>query len=180
METRSLRILTLVLLCTAEMLTANVFAVNGSFTRYIDPEKRFAFDYPSTMNALVVSHDEVKIAHPRATLRITVLVEMRRRAVSASAEALVAAFKKTLKEEMKGSAVLEEGKLPGLEGSQGYIVCSFKDLKGIQLVQLIQYYVTEDRVLQMIISDRPEGFKNLEAVIRRIHHSLRILNPKLK
>ncbi|MGB6068042.1 MAG: hypothetical protein WBG50_24815 [Desulfomonilaceae bacterium] len=180
METRFSTVIILVLLCTAGTLAAGAFAASGGLTRYNDPEKRFVFDYPSTMKVLAVSNDEVRIVHPGATLRITVLVEKRRRAVAASSDALLTAFKKTLKEEMKGSAVLEEGKLPGLQGSQGYIVCSFKDLRGIGLVQLVQYYVTEDRVLQMIISDRPEGFRNLEAVIRRIHHSLRILNPKLK
>jgi hypothetical protein len=47
-------------------------------------------------------------------------------------------------------------------------------------VQLVQYYVTEDRLLQMIISDRPEGFRNLQKVIRQIHQSLRIMKPALK
>jgi hypothetical protein len=32
----------------------------------------------------------------------------------------------------------------------------------------------------MVISDRTEGFKNLEKVIRKIHNSLRVLNPKLR
>jgi hypothetical protein len=181
MTRRSLRIVTLLLLCSLQwgILTASAVAPDSGFTRYIDPEQRFSFDYPSTMKVRPVGNDEVKVTHPGATLRITVLVEKRRRTGTASAELLLDAFKKTLKAEMKDAAVLEEGKLPGLEGSQGYIVCSFKDLRGIQLVQLVQYYVTEDRVLQMTISDRPEGFKNLEKVVRKIHQSLRILNPKL-
>ncbi len=182
MTPKSLRFATFVLIGSLHIgiLTASVFAATGGFTKYIDPEQRFSFDYPSTMKVHTAGNDEVRITHPGATLRITVLIEKRRRTATASAELLLDAFKKTLKAEMKDAAVLEEGKLPGLEGSQGYIVCSFTDLRGIKLVQLVQYYVTEDRVLQMIISDRPEGFKNLEKVIRKIHQSLRILNPKLK
>ena len=182
MTVRLLRILVLGLLgtLTVSLLTGSVAATDGGFTRYNDPEQRFTFDYPSTMKVRAAGNDEVKIIHPGATLRITVLVEKRRRTTTASAEVLLDAFKKTLKAEMKDATILEEGKLPGLEGSQGFIVCSFKDLRGIQLVQLVQYYVTEDRVLQMTISDRPEGFKNLEPVIRKIHQSLRILNSKLQ
>jgi hypothetical protein len=179
---RLLRILISLLLGSLQVgiLTASALAADSGFTRYTDPERRFSFDYPSTMKVRAAGNDEVKVTHPGATLRITVLVEKRRRTASASAELLLDAFKKTLKAEMKDAAVLEEGKLAGLEGSQGYIVCSFKDLRGIQLVQLVQYYVTEDRVLQLTISDRPEGFKNLEKVVRKIHQSLRLLNPKLK
>ena len=179
---RLLRILISLLLGSLQVgiLTASALAADSGFARYADPEQRFSFDYPATMKVRAAGNDEVKVTHPGATLRITVLVEKRRRTASASAELLLDAFKKTLKAEMKDAAVLEEGKLAGLEGSQGYIVCSFKDLRGIQLVQLVQYYVTEDRVLQMTISDRPEGFKNLEKVVRKIHQSLKILNPKLK
>jgi hypothetical protein len=173
-------ILVLLNFLLATILTASAFAVERGFTRYTDPEERFSFDYPVTMKIQAVSNDEVRVTHPGATLRITVLVEKRPRAASASAELLLDAFKKTLKEEMKDAAVLEEGKLKGLTGSQGYIVCTFKDRKGIQLVQLVQYCVTEDRILQMIISDRPEGFKNLKDVVNKIHQSLMILKPKLK
>ncbi|MGO9567697.1 MAG: hypothetical protein ACLP5H_09160 [Desulfomonilaceae bacterium] len=182
MTPRSSRIVALVLIGSlqAGILTASALAADAGFTRYTDPEQRFSFDYPATMKVRAAGNDEVKVTHPGATLRITVLVEKRRRTAPASAEALLDAFKRTLKEEMKGSTVLEEGKLLGLQGSQGYIVCSFKDLRGIPLVQLVQYYVTEDHVLRMIISDVPEGFKNVEKVIRKIHQSLRILNPKLK
>ncbi len=163
-----------------DILTTNLLAQTSGFTKYTDREQRFSFEYPSTMRASAAGNDEVRVTHPGATLRIMVLVEMRRRPGKASAELLLDAFKKTLKDEMKNVTVLEEGKLPGLQGAQGYVVCSFKDLRGIQLVQLVQYYVTEDRVLQMTISDRPEGFKNLEKVVRKIHQSLRILKPKLK
>jgi hypothetical protein len=162
------------------ILATPLLAEDTGFTSYKDPEQRFSFEYPSTMKVRVAGNDEVRVTHPGATLRIMVLVEKRRRPGTASASLLLDAFKKTLKEEMKDVAVLEEGKLAGLQGAQGYIVCSFKDLRGIQLVQLVQYYVTEDRVLQMTISDKPEGFKNLEKVVRKIHQSLRILNPKLK
>ena len=97
-----------------------------------------------------------------------------------TADILLAVLKKRLQEEMKNVSVLGEGKLANLKGSQGYVAVSFTDKKGTQLVQMVQYDVSEDRFLQMTISDRPEGFKNLETVIRKIHQSLKILNPKLK
>jgi hypothetical protein len=182
MASRSLKTAILLLLGLVQLgtFTTNLLAEDTGFTRYTDPEQRFSFEYPSTMKIRAAGDNEVRVIHPGATLRIMILVEKRRRPGTASADLLLAAFKKTLKAEMKDVAVLEEGKLAGLPGAQGYIICSFKDLRGIQLVQLVQYYVTEDRVLQMTISDRPEGFKNLVKVVRKIHRSLRILKPGLK
>jgi hypothetical protein len=182
MKSGSLKTATLILLGLVQLgpLATSLLADDTGFTRYTDPAQRFSFEYPSTMRVRTAGKDEVRVIHPGATLRIMVLVEKRRRPGKASAELLLEAFKKTLKVEMKDVAVLEEGKLPGLPGAQGYVICSFKDLRGIQLVQLVQYYVTEDSLLQMTISDRPEGFKNLVKVVRKIHQSLRILKPKLK
>lgn len=154
-------------------------AAEPGFSQYTDPGRRFMFDYPSTMRVQVSNPDEVKIFHPGATLRITVFVEKRPRATAAKAQDLLAAFNKKLKEEMQDVSILQEGKLESLEGSQGYVICSFKNRKGIQLVQLVQYYVTKDRLLQMTISDLPQGFKNLWKVIDKIHRSLRIINPDL-
>src|SRR5271165_3028212 len=96
---RLLRILTSLLLCSLQVgiLTASAVAADSGFTRYTDPEQRFSFDYPSTMKAHSAGNDEVKITHPGATLRITVLAEKRRRTATASAELLLDAFKKTLK-----------------------------------------------------------------------------------
>jgi len=158
---------------------ANAAAADG-FKQYLDPHGRFFFDYPATMNAESTGADQVKISHPGATLRITVFVEKRPKKAVPDAQGLLEVFKNKLKEDVKDVSVLEEGKLKGLEGSQGYLICFFKDARGIGLVQLIQYYVSEERVLQLIISDRPQGFKNLEKVIRRIHGSLRIVSPNLK
>jgi hypothetical protein len=155
------------------------FAAEG-FSQYTDPEKRFIFDYPSTMKVDVPNKDEVLISHPGASLRIAVFVQTRKTKGPANADLFIEAFKKNLKDEMKEGALLEQGKSPSLQGAQGYVVCSFKNNKGTQLIQLVQYYVTEDRVLQMTISDRPAGFKNLEKVIKRIHYSLRVVNPQLK
>lgn len=154
------------------------FAQNA-FKQYADPGRRFAFDYPSTMTVKNQGPDEVKIFHPAATLRISVFVQDRPKKSPPKAEVVADLFEK-LKQEMKDCTVLEQGKIAGLDGAQGYNIISFKDHRGIQLVQLVQYYIAEDRLLQMIISDRTEGFKNLEKVIRRIHNSLKILNPKLK
>jgi hypothetical protein len=150
------------------------------FTQYTDPEKRFIFDYPSSMKVDVPNKNEVLISHPGASLRIAVFVENRQTKGPANADLFLEAFKKNLKDEMKEGALLEQGKSPSLQGSQGYVVCSFKNHKGTQVIQLVQYYVTEDRVLQMTIADKPAGFKNLEKVIHRIHYSLRVVNPQLK
>jgi hypothetical protein len=161
-------------------LCGSIAAAADGFKQYSDPRLRFFFDYPATMNVTSKGADEVKISHPGATLRITVFVEKRPRRAVPDAKGLLEAFKSKLKEEMKDVSILEEGKLKGLEGSQGYLICSFKDARGIRLVQLIQYYVSEESVLQLIISDRPEGFKNLADVIRRIHGSLKVASPSLK
>jgi len=122
---------------------------------------------------------DVTVHHPGASLVIRIVIEKRPQTTITDAKALLLAFKTKLKEENKDAAILEEGKLPGLEGSQGYLICSFKNRKGIHVVQLVQYYVAKDRFLLLIISDRLEGFKNLADVIRKIHGSLRIIDPKL-
>jgi len=150
------------------------------YKKYTDPNGRFSFEYPATMNVQSANADEVKVTHPGASFRITVFVEQRQGKSKLTAADLLDWSKKRLQEEMKNVSVLGEGKLQGLEGSQGYIAVSFTDKKGIQLVQMVQYYVAEDRFLQMTISDRPEGFKNLQTVIQKVHQSLKILNPKLK
>ncbi len=123
--------------------------------------------------------DEVKIFHPAATFRISAFVQDRSKKSTPKAEDVTDLFEK-LKQEMKDCTVLEQGKLAGLDGVQGYNIYSFKDHRGMELVQLVQYHIAEDRVLQMIISDRTEGFKNLEKVIRKIHNSLKVLNTKLR
>jgi len=150
------------------------------YKKYTDPNGRFSFEYPATMNVQSSNADEVKVIHPGASFRITVFVEQRQGKSKLTAADLLALSKKRLQEEMKNVSVLGEGKLPSLEGSQGYVAVSFTDKKGMQLVQMVQYYVAEDRFLQMTISDRPEGFKNLQTVIQKVHQSLKILNPKLK
>lgn len=155
-------------------------ATPSGFKRYVDPLKRFSFDYPATMNVKTAGPNEVKVSHPKATLLITVFIEDRPHRTVPSASVLLEAFKKKLREEMKEIKVLEEGELPDLKGSQGYVICVFRDNRNLQIVQLVQYYVTEDRLLQMIISDRPEGFRNLQKVIRQVHQSLRIAKPALK
>ncbi len=165
-------------LCLGVLLAGTSFGEDG-FKHYVDPARRFVFDYPQTMSVKNTGPDEVKIYHPNATLRISVFVQDRPKKSAPKAEAVAALLAK-LKQDLKSCTVLEQGKLAGLEGAQGYNIYSFKDHRGLQLVQLVQYYIAEDRVFQMIISDRTEGFKNLEKVIRKIHQSLRILSPSLK
>lgn len=150
------------------------------YKQYVDPAGRFSFEYPATMKLETAPKDEVTVYHPATLFRVSVFVRQLQGKSNLTADVLLSVWKKALQEEMKNVSVLGEGKLPGIQGSQGYVAVSFTDKKGVQLVQMVQYYVSEDRFLQMIISDRPEGFKNLETVIRKIHQSLKILNPKLK
>jgi hypothetical protein len=150
------------------------------YKQYTDPGRRFLFDYPATMKVRSADPNEVHIFHPAASFRIAVYVEKRKTKSGRTAQDLLTAFKKELEKENKDVSLLGEGKLEGLSGSQGFVVVSFKDRKGTQFVQLVQYYVTENASLQMTISDRPWGFKNLEPVIKKVHQSLRIIDPTLK
>jgi hypothetical protein len=150
------------------------------FARYTDPAGRYSLDYPATMKVEAAKPEEVKIYHPGASLRITIFVERRKNQKVRDADLLLAIFRKRMQEEMKDFSILEEGKLAGLAGSQGYLICSFRDPRGIQLVQVVQYVVSRDRLLQLIVSDRPEGFRNLADVIRKIHRSLHVTDALLK
>ncbi len=156
------------------------WCIEPGFKQYTDPSRRFILDYPGTMKVSVRKPDEVIFSHPKASLSIRIVIEKRPRTKVADANALLLAFKTKLKEEKRHAAILEEGKLPGLAGSQGYLICSFKNRKDIRVVQLVQYYVAKNRFLLLIISDRLEGFKNLAQVIRKIHRSLRIIDPQLR
>jgi hypothetical protein len=154
-------------------------AKESLYTQYTDPQRRFVFDYPATMKVRSSSADEVQIYHPGASFRISVFLETRKSKTPWTSEDLLGVLIAELKKEMKDVNVLGQGKLAGLSGSQGYVIVAFTDKKGSQHVELVQYYVTQNRVFRMIISDRPLGFKNLETVIQRVHHSLRIIDPKL-
>jgi hypothetical protein len=168
---------TFLMLALSVVISGTVSGQDG-FTKYADPAGRFTFDYPTTMTLKTAGENEVKIFHPAATLRISVFIQDRQKKGPVTAETVADLFRK-LKQEMKDSSILEEGKIKGLDGTQGYTILLYKDHRGLQLVQLVQYYIADERVLQMVISDRTEGFKNLEKVIRKIHNSLKILKPSL-
>ena len=159
---------------------AHAASDEAPYKQYTDPGRRFLFDYPATMKVKSVGPDEVQIFHPGASFRISVYIERRKNKPGRTAQDLLTALKKELEKENKDVSVLGEGKLEGIPGSQGYVVVSFRDKKGTQLVQLVQYYVAQYGCLQMTISDRPWGFKNLEPVIKKVHQSLRIIDPTLK
>jgi hypothetical protein len=150
------------------------------FARYTDPARRFTLDYPATMKVDASNPNEVRFYHPRASLRINIFLEKRTAKSVPDAKALLGVFVKSMKRGMKDFSVMEEGKLAGLGGSQGFLICTFKDRREIQLVQLVQYYVAKAGLLQLIITDRPEGFRNLLQVIRKIHRSLRVQGALLK
>lgn len=150
------------------------------YKKFVDPSGRYALEYPATMHTESVNADEIKFIHPEASLRITIIVQPRAQKGIIDEQALLNSLKQNLAENSQEASIVEEGRLPGMPGKQGYFVCSFKDKRGVKVMQLVQYYVSNDKVLQLIISDRPQGFINVEKVIRRIHRSLKVLKPDLK
>ena len=175
----------LLLLCIAAFswlpaLGASSTAQDKAYRTYVDPQRRFSFEYPATMSVKSSNPNEVRVLHPQASFRIAVFVEERSGKTPLTADQLLEALTKKLQEEKKDVSVLQRGKLPKLPGSQAYLVASFKEPNGKQLVQLVQYYVAPDRILQMTLSDLPQGFANIASVIKRVHSSLRILAPALR
>lgn len=155
------------------------YAAQDGYKKYIDLAGRFSFDYPASMRCNRVTADEVTFSHPSASLRIAVLVEPRQNKKILDPRTLLESLKKNLAEGSKDATILEQGRLPEIPGVQGYFVCTFKDEKGRKVMQLVQYYISLDKMFQMIISDRPQGFMNVEKVIRNVHRSLKILKPSL-
>ena len=151
-----------------------------AFKTYKDPLGRYSLKYPSTMKVQDSNPDDVLIYHPQATLRISVAVEERRKKGPPDATGFMEAFKKNLKTETKELEILKEGKTPQIKGAQGYVSYAFTDKRGMRLVQLCQYYASEDWFLQLIISDKQEGFSNIEPVISEIHKSLLINKPSVQ
>lgn len=154
-------------------------AAQEGYKKFVDPAGRYVIEYPATMRPEIVGTDEVTFSHPQASLRMKIVLEPRTQKGKIDEQALLNSLKKHLAQGARDASILEEGRLPGVSGHQGYFVCSFKDKRGIKVMQLVQYYVSRDNVLQLIISDRPQGFMNVEKVIRRIHRSLKILKPDL-
>ncbi len=129
------RLLAVSLLLTL-LLGESAFGQNA-FKQYTDPGRRFSFEYPATMTVKSPGPDEVKIFHPAATFRISAFVQDRAKKSTPKAEDVTDLFEK-LKQEMKDCKVLEQGKLAGLDGVQGYNIYYFKDHRGMELVQLVQ------------------------------------------
>lgn len=148
------------------------------FNTYIDTKGRFSIEYPSTMTVDTSVPDELTIFHPSATLRIRLNIIDRPKKSSRDTKVFIDALKQNLREEFRDAVVLEEGHSSS-DPSQAYILCSFTDKRGVKLTQLTQVYLAEERILQLIISDKPEGFKNLGSIINRIRNSLKILKPFL-
>ena len=174
----------LVVVCGCLLSVNDASGAEGQYARYSDPQNRFSFSYPATMKVEKPSPDEVKIYHPGATLRINVFVEKRTqkqadKPSAPQAQPLLEALKVRLKHEITDATILEEGHLPGSKDRQGYLICYFVDRKATKHVQLVQYFVTERSLLQMVISDHPVGFKNLQEVIRKVHGSLEVKQDKL-
>ncbi len=159
----------------------SVRAQEEGFKRYTDPGHRFSFDYPATMQARAVGKDEVRVFHPGATLRIAVVAEKRSSNQKPNVKPLLEAIKQEMAKETKDFSVLKEGKHPGSDDdSQGYLVCAYKNDRGWWWVSLVQYFVTKDWTLQLTISDRDEGFKNVLKIIAVIHESFTVTPLKRK
>ncbi|MGD9818377.1 MAG: hypothetical protein AB7V04_06720 [Desulfomonilaceae bacterium] len=151
---------------------------DDGLTAYTDPKGRFSIDYPSTMTLNAASVDDLSIVHPSASLRIDVDVIQRPKKASRDTVAFLNVLKKGLKEEFPDAQILGEGQ-SATDPKQLYLICSFTDKRGVKLVQLVQVYLADERILQLIISDRSAGFKNLESLITRISNSLKIFKPSL-
>lgn len=153
---------------------------DGSFKIFKDKLNRFSIKIPVTMEIHYSNPDEIRIYHPKATFRINISIEKRLKEGKPDATAFMQAFKQNLKLETNQLKILKEGQSSTLPGAQAYLIYSYADKRGIRLMQLYQYYATNDRFFQLFITDRVEGFKNLEKVISDIHGSLKILKPDLK
>jgi hypothetical protein len=164
------------LICSSKILASSPEAFNV----YKDPLGRYSLKYPSTMKVQDSNPNEALIFHPDATFRISIAIEKRIKKGPPNVAGFLEAFKKNLKLETRDLEILKEGKSSNIEGAQAYLSYAFTDKRGIRLVQLCQYYASETSFLQLIISDKQEGFKNLEPIIWEIHKSLRILKPTLQ
>ncbi len=152
----------------------------NAFKTFKDPLNRFSIKFPATMKVEDSNPDEIRIYHPNATFRINITIEKRLKKGPPDATAFINAFKQNLKLETQQPEILKEGRSKTIKGAQAYLICAFTDKRGIRLMQLCQYFATEDRFLQLIIMDKIEGFKNLEKIISEIHDSFTILKPDLK
>ncbi len=154
------------------------FADDG-FKTFVDSRGRFSIEYPSTMTVDSRSPDELKFSHPSASLRISLDVIKRPGKSSLNTKTFIETMKKTFQEEFKNSTLIGEGASAN-DPNQFYLIYTFTDKRGIKLTQLTQFFVGKERILQLIISDKPEGFKNLESVITRIRNSMKITNSSLE
>lgn len=150
------------------------------FKTYVDPHSRFSIDYPSTMIIEAHSPDELNFSHPSASLRMSLdIIRRPNKKASKDVKAFMNAIRHNLKEEFKDVVIISEGSSK-TDPSQLYLLYSFTDKRGMKLTQLTQVYLADERILQLIISDRSEGFKNLDSLIERIHNSLKISKPSLE
>ena len=149
------------------------------FKTYVDPQARFSMDYPATMTVDALSPDELNFSHSSASLRMSLDVIRRPKKASKDVKAFLEAIRQNLKEEFKDVVIISDG-ASKTDPSQLYLLYSFTDKRGMKITQLTQVYLADERILQLIISDKSEGFKNLDAIIDRVRNSLRISKPSLE
>ncbi len=149
------------------------------FSHHVDPKGRFSLEYPSTMTVQAKSEDETIFSHGSASMRMSVDVIKRPKKASRDTKAFINAIKQNLKDEFKDVTIVSEG-ASASDPNQMYLVYSFTGRRGVKLTQLTQVYLADERILQLIISDRSEGFRNLDSAIQRIQNSLKILKPSLE
>ncbi len=172
-------IFALVIAISFSLLPCNNSWSQDGFKTYVDPHARFSLDYPSTMTIDAPSPDELTFSHPSASLRMSLDVIRRPKKASKDVKAFVNAIRQNLREEFKDAVIISDGSSK-TDPSQLYLLYSFTDKRGIKLTQMTQVYLADERILQLIISDRSEGFRNLDSIIDRIRNSLRILKPSLE
>ncbi len=158
----------------------NIHADEGSFKRFIDPKARYELQYPATMEIEFNGPDQVRIFHPRAPFRIHVFIEKRRQPGKPDSTALLTSLAGRLEKEM-GKIEILDAKSP-IKGDKrhGYAVFRFKNSRGVDLTQLVRYFVAKDRVLQLIISDKSKGYANIKPIFDKTCNSLKIFKESLK
>lgn len=168
----------LFLVICAILALCNQSSAQDGFNTYLDKDGRFSIEYPSTMTVDIMSPDELNFSHPSASLRMSLDIIRRPKKATKNTEVFVNAIKQNLKDEFKDVTIMSEG-ASSSDPSQLYLLYSFTDKRGVKLTQLTQVYMADERILQLTISDRSEGFNNLGSVIQRIRTSLKILKPNL-
>jgi hypothetical protein len=150
------------------------------YKRHSDPKGRYSLEYPATMNARLQGPDQLAISHPKAPFRIYVFIENRKQKGTPNAASLLKKLAKNLEKELGKIEILDAKSPVKGDKRHGYAIFRFSNSRGVDITQLVHYFVAKDRALQLIISDRSKGYENVKPVVEKVHKSLKIINNNLK